>query len=128
MSCLFIYVYVTMLLVSKSIWCRIIGLSVNNEFERVRKEVVVTQFDVLSQRKIVGVPTKIRTRHLPNTSQNRYRLSHLAWAHRVEILKIIDFSDKLPATARVKEGEEFCPKFGNCYHSNILGSRGSVVG
>jgi hypothetical protein len=39
--------------------------------------------------------------------------------HHVKIVKIIDFSDKLPATALVKE-EQFSPKFGNCYHSNMV--------
>lgn len=28
--------------------------------------------------KMVGIPSEIRTGHLPNTSEKRYRLSHLA--------------------------------------------------
>jgi hypothetical protein len=45
--------------------------------------------------RIVVIPARIRTGHLPNTSQMPYCLNHLALLRHVEVVKTVDFADKL---------------------------------
>jgi hypothetical protein len=59
---------------------------VNDELERIWKEVSVVKSDIRqglgkltkSSIRVVGAPATIRTRHLPNISPKRYRLSQLS--------------------------------------------------